>query len=69
MIANFFKYLVIGIAALFALKLAIGLVGFVFGLAMVAIPFALVGYVAYRLLGGKSKSQQISDADRKWLES
>jgi hypothetical protein len=68
MIASFFKYLVIGIAAIFAIKIAIGILGFAFGLLIVAVPIALVGLVAYKLLGGKS-SKQISDADRKWLES
>ena len=69
MIASFFKYLVIGIAAIFALKIAIGILGFAFGLLIVAVPLALVGFVAYKLLGGGKSSRQISDADRKWLES
>jgi hypothetical protein len=70
MIANLFKYLVIGIAAIFAFKLAIAVLGFAFGLAIVAVPCLLIGWVAYKLLGGKKKSSpQISEADRKWLES
>ena len=67
--ATFFKYLVIGIAAIFALKIAIGILGFVFGLAMVAVPLALVGFVVYKIFGGGNKEKQLSEADRKWLES
>ncbi len=66
--ATFFKYLVIGIAALFALKIALGLLGFAFGLALIALPFAVIGFVVYKIFGPKP-SKQISDADRKWLES
>ena len=66
--ATFFKYLVIGVAALVALKIALGLLGFAFGLAMVALPFAVIGFVVYKIFGPK-QSKQISDADRKWLES
>ena len=68
MVASFFKYLVIGVAALVALKVALGVLGFAFGLAMVAVPFAVSGFVIYKIFGPK-QSKQISDADRKWLES
>jgi hypothetical protein len=69
MVASFFKYLIIGVAALFALKIALGLLGFALGLAMVALPLALIGFVAYKIFGPKQNKPQISDADRKWLES
>jgi hypothetical protein len=68
-VATFFKYLVIGICALFALKIAIGILGFVFGLAMVAVPLAVVGFVVYKIFGGGKAEKQISEADRKWLNS
>jgi uncharacterized membrane protein required for colicin V production len=68
MVASFFKYLVIGVAALLALKIALGVLGFAFGLAMVAVPFAVIGFVVYKIFGPK-QSKQISEADRKWLES
>ncbi|MGH7460047.1 MAG: hypothetical protein ACREMA_03340 [Longimicrobiales bacterium] len=70
MIANLVKYLVIGICAIFAFKIAIAAIGVAFGLAIVAVPAVLIGWVAYKLLGGgKKSSEQISEADRKWLES
>ncbi|MEX2281176.1 MAG: hypothetical protein WEE89_01685 [Gemmatimonadota bacterium] len=68
MVASFFKYLVIGVAALIALKIALGILGFAFGLAIIAIPFAVIGFVVYKIFGSKP-SKQISDADKKWLES
>ena len=69
MIANLFKYLIIGVCAIFAFKLAIAAIGVAFGLAVVAVPAVVIGWVAYKLLGGSKKSNQISEADRKWLES
>ncbi|MGH7471245.1 MAG: hypothetical protein ACRENP_25125 [Longimicrobiales bacterium] len=68
MIATFLKYLVIGIAAIFAIGLAFTLLGFAFKVLVLAVPVALVGFVAYKIFGRKS-SKQISDTDRKWLES
>lgn len=69
----FFKYLVIGIVALFALKVALTVVGIGIALLTLAIPVAVVaglGYGVYRLLGGGGKSgRQISEADQKWLNS
>lgn len=68
MIGTFFKYLVIGIVALVALKLALGLAMGLLGLAIAAIPLVLIGYVVYKLVGPK-QPPQISEADRKWLDS
>lgn len=69
----FFKYLVIGIVALFALKIALAVIGVGIALLTLAIPVAVVaalGYGVYKLLGGGSKpSNQISEADQKWLNS
>jgi hypothetical protein len=71
MIASFFKYLIIGLVALFALKFVLAAIGLAIGLLALAIPAACVaalGYGVYRLIAPK-KSKQISDADRRWLES
>ena len=69
MIGSFFEYLVIGVVAIIALRLAIGLAFGLLTIAAVVVPVALVGYVIYRVAGGKKKEPQISEADRKWLES
>jgi hypothetical protein len=71
MIASFFKYLIIGLVALFALKIVLAAIGMAIGLLALAIPLACVaalGYGVYRVLAPR-KAKQISDADRKWLES
>lgn len=68
-----FKYLIMGIAAIVAIGLGLAVLGLAFGLLTLAIKVGvvvLIGYGVVRLLGfGKSKTPQISDADRKWLES
>ncbi len=70
---KFFKYLVLGIAALIAISLGLTLLGFAFGLAVLAIKIGvvvLIGYGVVRLVrGGPKSAPQISEADRKWLES
>ena len=65
---TFFKYLVIGIVALVALKIAFSLALGLLGLAIAAIPLVLIGWVVYKLVAPKP-APQISDADRKWLDS
>ena len=69
MIGSFFKYLVIGIVALFALKLAFGLAMGLLGLVIGAIPLVIIGYVVYKVVAPKPSGRQISDSDRKWLDS
>lgn len=73
MIGKFFRYLVIGVAGLIAISLGLWAVGLAIGLAVLAIKVGvvvLIGYGVVKLLGvGKSKTPEISDADRKWLES
>ncbi|HEX6066885.1 MAG TPA: hypothetical protein VFZ04_21765 [Longimicrobiales bacterium] len=68
-----FKYLVLGIAAIIALGLGLAVLGFAVGLATLAIKIGvvvLIGYGVVRLLGGgKKRPPQLSEADRKWLES
>jgi hypothetical protein len=71
---KFFKYLVIGIAACIAIGIGLSVLGLVFGLAALALKIGVVvmiGYGVVYLLKGRKKhdSPQISDADRKWLES
>ena len=69
MVGSFFKYLIIGICAIVALKIAFGLAMGLLALAVGAIPLVLVGYVVYKVVGGKKQERQISDADRRWLNS
>lgn len=70
MIANIFKYLVIGIVAIIALKIALGLAFGLLGIAVMCLPLLLVGFVVYKVIGPKKpKTPEISEADRRWLES
>jgi hypothetical protein len=73
MIGKLFKYLMIGIAGLIAISLGLWAVGVAIGLAVLAIKIGVVvaiGYGVVRLLGGgKKKTPEISESDRKWLES
>lgn len=69
MIGSFFKYLIIGVVAIFALKIALGLAIGLLTLAAFVVPIAVVGYVIVKIVGGGKKEKQISDADRRWLES
>lgn len=69
MISTIFKYLVIGIAALLALRLAFVVATGLLALAMAAAPLVIVGWVVYKIVAPKKHERQISEADRKWLES
>lgn len=69
MIATIFKYLVIGIAALLALKLAFAIATGLLGIAIAAAPLVLLGWVVYKIASPKRHDRQLSEADRKWLES
>ena len=70
---TFCKYLVLGIAGLIAISLGMAVLGIALGLATLAIKLGvivLIGYGIVRLFGGgKKKEPQISEADRRWLES
>lgn len=71
---KFFKYLIIGIAAIIGIGIGLSVLGLAFGLAMLAIKIGvvvLIGYGVVHLLTGRKKREtpQISEADRKWLES
>ena len=69
MVGTFFKYLIIGVVAIFALKIALGIAIGLLTIAAFVVPIAVVGYVVVRLMGGGKKEKQISEADRRWLES
>ena len=73
MIGKFFKYVMIGVIGLIAIGVGLWAIGIAIGLAVLAIKIGVVvaiGYGVVRLLGGgKKKSPQISESDRKWLES
>lgn len=70
------KFLLMGVLAIAALGLGLGLLGIVLGLAVglavLAVKVgvvALIGYGVWRLVRGRHPEKQISAADRKWLES
>jgi hypothetical protein len=71
---KFLKYVVYGIAGIIAIGIGFAVLGLALGLATLAIKIgvvALVGYGVVKLLGGagRKKEPQLSDSDRKWLES
>jgi hypothetical protein len=73
MISSILRFILIGFLAIVVLGVGMTVVGMALGLASLLLfkvaPLVLIGYVAVRLLGGKKNKQQISEADRKWLES
>lgn len=72
MIASLLTYLIVGIIALVALGVVLTVVGAAIGLASFLLfkvaPILLIGWVAIKLFS-RSKRKQISEADRRWLES
>ena len=73
MIGTIFKYAVIGILALIGIGIAFSLVSFALVLAIKVGIVAAIGYGVYKLVGGgrnkQLKQPEISEADRRWLES
>lgn len=74
MILKLMKYAVMGIVGLIAIGIGLAAVGIAFGLAVLALKIGVVvaiGYGVVKLIGGRSKPKvpEISEADRKWLES
>ena len=74
MIGKLLKFFVMGIAGLIAIGLAFAAIGLAFGLAVFALKIGVVvaiGYGVVKLIGGKKTpaEPQISEADRRWLES
>jgi uncharacterized protein YqfA (UPF0365 family) len=71
---TFFKLIMAGIIGIIALSIVFTLVGLAVGLAVLAIKIAipvLVGVWIFKKVTGpkKSAAPEISEADRKWLES
>ena len=68
-------FLLVGFVAVLVIGVVLSVIGAVFGLAIglagfllfKVAPLVLIGYVLVRLLTPKRK--QLSDSDRKWLES
>lgn len=72
MIGKIFKFIVIGFLALIGIGIAFSLIGFAIALAVKVAILGAIGFGVYKLVGGgksKPKEPQISEADRKWLES
>lgn len=71
MISSLLTMLIVGFVALVAIGVVLSILGAMVGLAFTLLfkvaPILLVGYVVIRLL--KPKRQQLSAADREWLES
>ena len=75
MIGKILKFFIMGIAGLIAIGLGLAALGLAFGLAVLAIKIGVVvaiGYGVVKLVGGGKKKPaepQISEADRRWLDS
>ncbi len=67
MISSLLTYLVVGFLVIVVLGMALSAVGLAIGLLVKVLPLILIGYVAFKFFGPKRK--EISEADRKWLES
>ncbi len=76
MISAILTFLVMGVIAIAVAGVVLAVVGSAIGLAVglaffllfKVLPVMLVGYVVVRMFAPKS-TKQLSDADRKWLES
>jgi Na+-transporting methylmalonyl-CoA/oxaloacetate decarboxylase gamma subunit len=71
MIGAFFRFLLIGVLALVGIGVALAVLGIAVGLATLALKVGVVvgiGYLVVRMFKPRPKNQ-ISEADRKWLES
>lgn len=75
MLTSLLTFLVVGLVALVVLGVVLSVVGAVFGLALglagfllfKVAPLVLVGYCVVRML--RPRQKQLSEADRRWLES
>jgi hypothetical protein len=75
MITSLLKLFVVGLVAIVAISVVLGVVAMIFGLAIglasllvfKVLPVVLVGYLVLRLF--KPKRPQLSKADQEWLES
>jgi hypothetical protein len=73
MISSFLRFLVIGFLAIVVLGVAMSVIGLAVGLASFLLfkvaPVVLIGYLAVRFLSPRRKRDELSEADRKWLQS
>lgn len=69
MISSVLTYLVVGFIAIVVLGLTLSAVGVAIGLLFKVLPLILIGYVAVKFFGPKKRHKEISDEDRRWLES
>jgi uncharacterized membrane protein len=75
MLTSLLTFLVVGLVAIIGLGIILSIIGAIFGLAFgvagfllfKVAPVVLVGYMVMRFLAPKRK--QLSEADRRWLES
>jgi len=75
MISTILTFIVMGVIAIAVAGVALAVIGSAIGLAVglgffllfKVLPLMLVGYVVLRMVAPKRK--QLSEADRKWLES
>lgn len=65
--SSLLTYLVVGFLAIVVLGVALTAVGVAVGLLIKLAPIVLIGYIAVKFFGPKRK--QISETDRKWLDS
>jgi predicted phage tail protein len=77
MLSAILTFLVMGVIAIAVAGVVLAVVGAALGLAIgigffllfKVLPLMLVGYVVMRLIAPKASKHQLSEADRKWLES
>lgn len=77
MLSAILTFLVMGVIAIAVAGVVLAVVGAALGIAIgvgmfllfKVVPLLLVGYVVVRLIAPKAAKNQLSDADRKWLES
>ena len=71
MLSSLLTFIVIGFLAIVVLGVAVSVIGGVIGIISLLLfkvaPLVLIGYLAVKLL--RPKQKQLSDEDRKWLES
>ena len=72
MVGSLLTFLFVGLVTLVVAGIALWVVGAAIGLAMFLLlkvaPILLVGWVVVKLFEKKKHRDQLSDADRRWLE-
>jgi hypothetical protein len=71
MLSSLITFLIVGLVALVVIGVVLSVVGAALGLAAFLLfkvaPILLIGYVVLRFL--KPRRKELSEADRRWLES